>query len=261
MRTLRAILRLARIDSSFLAFLAILVPLFVSSGEFLSSLQKAVPMLFISICMYVANDLDDLEKDRMNHPNRPLPAGDLTPTFCAILYFVFLGLALLSTRYYVAPHAALLYYLFIIVVISYRFVVEYIPVAKAIYVAFGTLIPVFIIAAWYPDKLRLYTVAGATFFHILGREICMNILDRPADPVSIMHRFAPTRLASFGFSLNGLGLLLLVNQIRNVGHLVNLLFMTIFLGLSVLFWFKRGKYRLAITMTKIEMFLGLGFLA
>lgn len=93
-------------DSSVLAFLAIFLPLLVRTGNLAQSLGRAIPLLFVYMCAFIANDLDDVEKDRVNHPERSLPAGYVTPAVAAILYFACLALALFSTRHYVTPGLA-----------------------------------------------------------------------------------------------------------------------------------------------------------
>lgn len=260
MQILRAILRLTRLDSSLLAFLAIFLPLWVRTGSTAQSLSRAVPLLFSFMCTFIANDLDDVEKDRVNHPDRPLPAGQITPVLATILYFTCLALALFSIRYYVAPDVAFLYYALIALLISYGYIVDWLPSIKTLYVATVTTIPVLIVATFYPDQTRLYWVAVAAFFLVIGREICMDIRDRPGDPVSFMHRFRPAPLAAFAYFLELVGLLLLASQAGRAGNIVALLIMTALLAQSALLWFKFSRYRLAIILMKLQWFVGLYFL-
>jgi 4-hydroxybenzoate polyprenyltransferase len=86
--TLRAIARLTRLSSSLLSALAVFVAFLARTENFRLSLGNATPLLFIGMCTFIANDLEDLEKDRLIHPERPLPARNLTIEFAAILYFV-----------------------------------------------------------------------------------------------------------------------------------------------------------------------------
>jgi geranylgeranylglycerol-phosphate geranylgeranyltransferase len=242
-----------------LAFLAIFLPLFVRTGNSAQSLGRAIPLLFAYMCSFIANDLDDVEKDRLNHPDRPLPSGYITPAFAAILYFTCLALALFLTRHYVPPDTAFLYYALIAIHISYGYVVEGIPGLKALYVGAMNTMPVLIVATLFPE-VKLYVAAASIFFLVLGREICMDIRDRPGDAVSFMHRFRPTRLAIVGFSLQLIGLLLLGSQIRGLGDIVALLTMTVMLALSGLYWFKYARHWVAIIVMKIQWFVGLYFL-
>lgn len=243
-----------------LAFMAILLPLLVRTGDFAQSLGRAIPLLFVYMCAFIANDLDDIEKDRINHPERPLPSGQVTPALAATLYFACLGLALFSTDYYVSQGVAFLYYLLISLHISYGYLVESLPGLKAPYVGAMNTIPVLIVASQYPHEVRLHVATASTLLLIVGREICMDIRDRPGDSNSFMHRFGPTRLAIVGFSLQVIGLLLLASQIISVGDILAISAMTFVLALSGFCWFKFSRYWLAIIVMKVQWFVGLYFL-
>jgi geranylgeranylglycerol-phosphate geranylgeranyltransferase len=257
---LRAILRLTRLDSSLLGALAILLALLARTRNLGLSLGKAIPLFFIAICTFIANDLDDLERDRVNHPDRPLPSGHLTPEFAAVLYFVSLALGLFSTRYFVAQGIAFWYYCLITLSISYGYIVECFPSIKTAYVAAASSVPVLIIATSYPDEPRLYVVAGSVFLFILGREICLDIRDRAGDAVSYMHRFKPASLALVSFLVQVVGLLLLATHIRKPGEIAALLAMTFLLALAGVYWFRLASYRHATILMKIQLFVGLYFL-
>jgi geranylgeranylglycerol-phosphate geranylgeranyltransferase len=224
------------------------------------SLGKAIPLFFIAMCTFIANDLDDLERDRVNHPDRPLPAGHLTPEFAAVMYFVSLTLGLFSTRYFVAQDIAFWYYGLFILSISYGYIVDYLPSIKTPYVATAISVPVLIIARSYPNEPRLYVIAGSVSLFALGREICGDILDRPGDAVSYMHRFKPASLAFVSFFVQLIGLLLLATQIRSLVEIADLLAMTFLFALAGVYWFKLARYRQAILIMKIQLFVGLYFL-
>jgi geranylgeranylglycerol-phosphate geranylgeranyltransferase len=257
---LRAILRLIRPSSSILGGLAIFVALLGRTRNLGISFGKAIPLFFIAVCTFVANDLDDLERDRVNHPERPLPAGHLTPGVAAVLYFVSLVLALFSTRHFVAQDIAFWYYGLFILSISYGYVVECLPSLKAPYVAAATSVPVLIVARSYPDEPRLYVIAVCVFLFTLGREICGVILDRLGDPISYLHSFEPASLALVSFIVQVAGLLLLATQIRAQGETACLLAMTLLLALAGVYWFKSERYRRATLLMKIQLFIGLYFL-
>lgn len=260
MLILRAILRLTRLSSSLLGALAVFLPLLARTKNLGLSLGKAMPLLFIGICTFIANDLDDIEKDRVNHPERPLPARHLTPEFAVVLYFVSLALALFSTRYFVALDIAFWYYGLMTLSISYGYIVDSFPSIKTTYVAAASSVPVLIIATSYPHEPRLFAVAATAFLLTLGREICGDILDRAGDAVSYMHRFKPLSLAIFSFSLQLVGLLLLAFQIRGPGDTIDLIAMAFLLLWSSICWFMLARYRQATLLMKIQFFVGLYFL-
>lgn len=255
-----AILRLTRLDSSLLGFLVILIPFLVRTTDLSSSVGKAIPLLFIGMCAFIANDLDDQEADRVNHPDRPLPARHLSTTVAAVLLFVSLAAALFSTRQWVEPHTAFWYYALVTLSISYGYIVEYVPGAKAPYVAVVTSIPVMIVASSFPNEPRLRLVAGATVLLVFGREVCMDIADRAGDATSFIHKIKATSLAVIAFLLHTMGLLLLAIQVRTAGQVIDLLILAFLIGLSGVCWFKLGDRKKAIMLMKLQFIVGLYFL-
>jgi geranylgeranylglycerol-phosphate geranylgeranyltransferase len=258
--SLIAILRLTRPVLCLLGFLSIFLPFFVRTHELSLSFGRAIPVFLICMCTFIVNDLDDIEKDRVNHPKRPLPTGDVTPQIATFAYFISLGLALLTVRHYVPPRTAFWYYALIAVSISYGYLVDSLPSLKAPYVAAANTIPIIIVAVSYPNEGILQVVALSTFFHTLGREICMDIEDRAGDAVSLLHRFRPTPLAITAFLLASVGLLLLITQVRHLGDVAVLAAMASLLALAGVYWFKVEDYKHATATMKIQYFIGLYFL-
>jgi cytochrome bd-type quinol oxidase subunit 2 len=257
---LRAILQLTRLDSSLLGFFVIFIPVLRRTHDLGVSFGKAIPLLFICMCTFIANSLDDIERDQVNHPTRPLPSRQLTPTFAALLYFVCLGAALFSTRSYIAPDTAFWYYGLIILSISYSYIIEYFPAVKAPYVAALISATILTVAASYPNEKRLYILAAAVFLIACGREICMDIPDRAGDSKSVMHWFDPLPLAVVGFAFQTSALLLLASQARRPADIADIAVMALFLVLAAIYWFKMARYRYAIYLMKGQFIVGLYFL-
>jgi 4-hydroxybenzoate polyprenyltransferase len=255
-----AILRLTRPVLCLLGFLSIFLPFLVRTHELNRSFGRAIPVLFICMCTFIVNDLDDIEKDRVNHPERPLPSGDVTPQIATFAYFTSLGLALFAIRHYVPPRTAFWYYALIAVSISYGYLVKSLPSLKAPYVAAANTIPIIIVAASYPSEDILQVVALSTFFHTLGREICMDIEDRAGDAFSLLHKFHPTPLAIIAFLLASVGLVLLITQARHLSDVAVLAAMASLLALAGVYWFRTEDYKRATVTMKIQYFIGLYFL-
>jgi geranylgeranylglycerol-phosphate geranylgeranyltransferase len=257
----RSLLKLARLDSSLLVALAVFIPLFSRTKDLGLSLSKATPLLFIGMCTFIANDLDDIEKDQINHPERPLPSGTINPAFAAMLYFCCLAAALFTAKFYVQPEIAFLYYLLLMISISYRYIVDWFPGFKSPYVAGATSIPVLIVAASYPEEARLYLVAVSVFFFVLGRELCMDLVDRKGDGASFMHRIEAKHIEIAAIVAQLIGLLLLAIQVDKLLDVVDVLLIATLLVLSGRYWFKLASYKTAITLMKLQLFAGLYFLS
>jgi 4-hydroxybenzoate polyprenyltransferase len=213
------------------------------------------------MCTFIINDLDDAEKDRINHPDRPLPSGELKPAFVSVLYFCCLTAALLSIRFGVGTNSiSFLYYLGLIVAISYRYIVEYLPALKPIYVALASTGPVLIIVQYYPHETTLYPVAIAIFFFMLGRELCKDLPDRPGDPVSFLHSIEPRRIALISGVCQTAGIALMSLQVETMFGFLNILSMALMVVLSYVFWLRQGRLTTALGLMKGTIFLGLFFL-
>lgn len=262
MQRTRATLRLIRPYSSSLAILSILVPVFVRTRDLALSIERAVPLLFGAMCTYILNDLDDLEKDRINHPNRPLPSGQVSTAFVAVLYYVCLALALLTTHFYVGrTKSAFLYYVGFSACISYRYVVEYLPAFKPSYVAATTTIPILILMTFYPnDASSLAQTGVALFLSMMGRELCKDLPDRPGDPVSFLHKFDPTAVARFAFAMQGLAVMILCWQIRGLASSICMLAMVLVLAMAYVCWFHQNRQTVALGLMKTVALFGLYFL-
>ncbi|MGH9948959.1 MAG: UbiA family prenyltransferase, partial [Pyrinomonadaceae bacterium] len=244
-------------DTSLLGFLAIFLPAYSRTGDAATSAERAIPLLFICICTFVANDLDDVDKDRVNHPDRPLPSGVIPKSVAVVIYFVCLGLALLSTKNYIADSVSFWYYGLIILSTSYGYVVESLPSLKAPYVAVVATIPIIIVAFLHLNEPKLYFIAGAVFLMNLGREICMDIRDRPGDAKSFVQRLNPSFLTIAAFAFQMIGLCLLSTQIINAATLVCVVAMTLALVAAGVAWIRFARQRLAILLMKSQFFIGL----
>ena len=260
MRTLWAVLQLTRLDSSVLGFLSLFVPFYARTNDLALSIGRAIPLLFIWMCTFIANDLDDLERDQTNHPARPLPTGRLNSTFAGALYFICLALALFLTRRFVDQRIAFCYYALVCLSISYGYVVECLPSVKALYVAATMTVPLIIVALYYPDERRLNVVATAGFLFALGRELCMDIVDRAGDVVSWIHGIPAMPLAVVAFVAHAVGMTLLVGLAHGVRDSIAAVFMALVLLLSGLCWFSLKKQVAAYRLMKLQLLVGLYFL-
>jgi geranylgeranylglycerol-phosphate geranylgeranyltransferase len=107
-------------DTCVIVFLLIFLPTYYFSNNFVFSLTHALPLLTISICGFVINDLRDIEKDRKNHPNRPLPSSAISEIGASVIYFSLLGASLILIKLYVELPYVYLYLLFLIGLVNYN---------------------------------------------------------------------------------------------------------------------------------------------
>lgn len=261
LQSARAILSLARPDTSLLAFLAVFLPTLTRTNDLNLSFSRALPMLFISICTFIVNDIDDIEKDKINHPDRPLPSGQIGPALAVAAYYLFLVSALAAIRLLIAPgYIAFLHYSLLVLVISYGYVVDYLPAFKPAYVAIAASVPPFITSVYFRLEQQLAYVAVAFGIFTLGRELCKDLLDRPGDPVSVIHRIRPRQVAQLAFFLQLVGLAIVARQSSGKLDLLLILAMALVLGFACVNWFEWKHRKLSLMLMKAVAFLGLYFL-
>lgn len=260
MRTAGALLRLTRPDSSALIFLSVFLPLLVSTGFALESLKRALPTVFIAMCTFILNDIDDVEADRVNHPDRPLPSGLLLVRYATVFYFVCLALALYTTKLFIPGRTAFLYYLLVVIVLNYKYVVEHLPNFKAPYVASASTFPILIVVHFLPNASECFLVAGAAFLFVLGREGFLDYLDRAGDQISFISGRSRKSITLLGFALQGAGLMLLSPLVSHIADMVALGLMSILSMLSLLIWSRDKTPRDATRIMKVQMFCGMYFL-
>jgi geranylgeranylglycerol-phosphate geranylgeranyltransferase len=112
-----SVLQLTRIDSSLLAYASVFVPVYWSSNNISYALDYSVPVLPICMCGYVINDLHDIEKDRQNHPARPLPSNQISQTWASVIYFVLLAISLAPIKVFIKDEYVYLYLLLLLALI------------------------------------------------------------------------------------------------------------------------------------------------
>jgi len=169
--------QLTRLDTSSIAFLSLLIPLYYSTRDLQESVACSLPILTISMSGFVINDLHDIDKDRENHPSRPLPSDKISPISASILYFALLTISLVLLKAYIPPSQMYLYLLLLIGLINYNYVVAYVPALKDLYVAAVGIIPVLILSTLLPAKRGYVLVIACLFLFLLGREMLMDIED------------------------------------------------------------------------------------
>jgi len=261
-KALRGAIELVRPASSLLLFAILFVPLVSWSSDLLTSLLRSVPMLLIGMCTFIANDLDDVDSDKVNHPERPLPSRNISPMLAATLYFTCLGAALLTTRMFVPASVAFFYYLTITMTISYRYVVAFIPIVKAPYSAVTIAIPAIAVLHYKAGAPRAYLVVLAVFAFALGRELCMDVVDRAGDAMSALHRVDANYVAICAFTMQAASLFLIYasRATLDIWATVDLGAIGVLLAAALVCWFRFRLRDLATEVMKIQLLLGLYFL-
>lgn len=126
--------------------LFVYVPLFYDGKVTHLPSLLAVTGAFVLLCLmssavYIMNDLADIESDR-EHPakkDRPLPAGDLSPTVAAVAAVV-LAVFSLVAGYFISPALALILLAYLIVQIAYTFWLKHVVLLDVMVIASGFIL-------------------------------------------------------------------------------------------------------------------------
>src|ERR1051326_1660581 len=240
-RAISAIARISRIDTSLVVFLSLGVPLYFKVHSVELALAKSLPILAIAMCGFILNDIHDIERDRENHPDRPLPRKQLSETQAAVLYFSLLSTALVMLRIFVDVEEIFLYLLLLIALINYNYIVDYFPYLKNVYVACVGIIPLLILSLLLKRQDMMLATIPALFAFLLGREILMDVEDLRGDGTTLSRVFGPRVAIRAGFCLKaaaGATLLVLAsNNWMKICAVVMLGFDAAF----VLIWFKASQ--------------------
>jgi geranylgeranylglycerol-phosphate geranylgeranyltransferase len=237
----------------------VFLPVAAQSGTVSRSLAVSLPLLFIAMSTFILNDIDDVETDKVNHPERPLPSGQMVVRFATAVYFLSLALALFTTKIFVPGTVSFLYYLLLVLSINYKYVAEHFPSAKAIYVACASTFPI-LVAVSLLQSARLYPLVGATFFFVVGREFLLDYLDRPGDPKSLITNMSRKRLTLLAFAFQAAGLALLIQLAREEFDILAVCLIAALSLLSLFIWVASEKPGLATDVMKVQMYGGVYFL-
>jgi len=253
-------LRLSRIDSCILTSLTVFLPIFYHTNSLRIGISEAIPILPIMMCGFVANDINDIEKDSVNHPNRPLPSKEVSVIVAVVLYFVLLSISLILIKTNIQGILIIHYIVFLIGIINYNYIVEYFPWIKNFYVATIGIAPILIAIESSGLSIVYYCLAISFALFILGREILMDVHDAEGDSDSLALRFGKQKSIRLAFVIQSIGLAILIPLCSNVQKACLLGILILVTIIFVKMW-KEESYQHSIIMTmKLQMFLGLFFL-
>jgi geranylgeranylglycerol-phosphate geranylgeranyltransferase len=209
---------------------------------------------------FVINDLHDIEKDKTNHPHRPLPSQQVTPVAACILYFFLLTLSLVLIKANVEPTHTYIYLIFLVGLINYNYVVSYIPWLKDFYVATIGIFPLFILSSLLPEGRGHGPVIICLFLFLLGREMLMDIEDFGGDGETLVKKIGLGISAYAAFGAKFLGSLFLSRQIGDLWGAI-ILFAVVVSDLLFLFLWSRPTMRgVVLFCMKLQLLLGIYYL-
>jgi geranylgeranylglycerol-phosphate geranylgeranyltransferase len=266
-------IRIIRPVNAFLASVGVIL------GFWLSGIQAPYLHLLLlvvaTICALgfgnVINDIRDAESDKINHPQRPIPKGDISPVQ-ALIFIVILAVISL-----IAGKLVSLYHFFgvcapLILLLLYTLLLKGVPLIGNIVISILVSYSLIFGGLNSPGLHTLYLPAVLAFLLNLAREIVKDLQDREGDLKSGVSTTASLSEKTVTILLLIPGIiyipLMYLPFYLNHFHYTYLVICTVVLLPIHLFWLfflviknKMQNQSLISTLIKIEMLGGLAALA
>ena len=182
---LKAMLGMAHAPIGLFLILLVAIPLSLS-GSFHTGVFLALPFALAVMGSFPLNDCRDIEKDRVNKPHRPLPAGILRPRTALILGIGLEAAAIVCARFVSSSIGDFFFYVLLVIGASlYNVALKLFGPAKGIYTAIFLCMPFYFVAHRSSGLDDALFVFGVCLFFI-GRELYMDIPDVSGDSLAGM---------------------------------------------------------------------------
>jgi geranylgeranylglycerol-phosphate geranylgeranyltransferase len=176
--------RLLRLVSSVLLSALVFGAALFFSEDHTSAAAASLAVLFVSSGGFAANDLADIERDRVNTPTRPLPSGALTVREAVITTAVSFIAAVAVAAEYLDRRQFVWTCVYIISLLAYSRISNLIAFYKNVYVA--ALIASFALFGLDANSFTLCALmlAAVVFLFVFSGEVSGDIYDRNGDRVT-----------------------------------------------------------------------------
>jgi geranylgeranylglycerol-phosphate geranylgeranyltransferase len=185
MKTLKVYLKLLRINNALIAAVTVALGYWLSESPYNG--LSLVLLMIATICATgfgnVINDIHDIDSDRISHPNRPLPMGDLSIK-SAKIFSVMLILISLVCGFTVSITHGVATLIPLILLILYALCLKGTPLAGNIIVALLVAYSILYGALNAPGFSRMIYPALFAFLLNISREIIKDIQDEAGDKAS-----------------------------------------------------------------------------
>ncbi len=180
-----ALIRITRPHNAIVAGLTALLGYLIATGTLTSpSLVLAVIVVLITAAGNVINDVDNLEIDRINRPDRPIPSGEISlrvaKGYTAVLFVAGIALTTLTTSL-----CLLIALINSVILVAYATRLKRIPVLGNVAVAYLTA-SIFLFGgafAGIEGLVRNIPIAAITFLATIAREVLKDAEDVEGDAI------------------------------------------------------------------------------
>lgn len=184
-RKIKGVIQLFRPELSFAAGSCIIAGEIIALGSFPSIQNLFYGFMcgfFISSSALILNDYFDLEVDRINAPNRPLPAGIISPPEVIVLTIVATFLGLIASSI-ISIYALIVSIILWIIAVLYNWKLKETGLLGNFMVSFSVAITFILggIIVGNPWNKIVLTFSVMAFFIDLGEEIAADAMDIDGD--------------------------------------------------------------------------------
>jgi len=255
-----SLLKLSRAATSALVFAMVFVPYYVRTWDLWSSIVLATPIFTIAMCIFILNDINDVERDRINHPHRALPTGAISVKTAGIVYLLLFGISLILVRILIESGVHFVYLASFLLAINYNTIVNNLPKLKNPYVAFTTTVPLFIVNSALETATIPASVAIAMFLFVFGREMLMDVHDAPGDGETLAKWLTARRAAVIAFFLQAGAMVVLGLQLTSALRIISLSLILLLFAYILTRWTRPQARRSLIHLMKVQLVIALSFL-
>lgn len=183
MKKLITYLKLFRPASVLAMNLFLFIPILIISHDIKYSLLQTLPFILMLAGEIAFNDCCDVEKDKVNKPQRPLVSGNISIFYAKITSIcIIITSALLGFLVYHTSWQRIVCFLVVACILSvYNMKHPVIALLKTIVTALATIITLSFVYTYHSINSGGSFFLVSAFFFILGRELMMDIRDMDGD--------------------------------------------------------------------------------
>jgi geranylgeranylglycerol-phosphate geranylgeranyltransferase len=244
-----SIIRLIRFEKSFLSAFSIFLPALQKTKDVRLSLAYSIPIFTIMASAFIINDINDIERDFVNNPDRVLPQKLISTDFAITLYYFLLLLTLVIVKFLIPFNHVFLFMFYLILATNYNYLVNSFPYLKNFYVVLIMIAHLSIIFLLVPVNLFF---SGCILLNILSEEVLLDLRDLKGDGNTLPKIVGKKVMIRVAALLQLLQLALLIAYGKfNFVHL-SVILLTVSTQALLYFFWKQQQNRLVIWTLKAQ---------
>ncbi len=245
-----SVARLIRIEKSLLSAISVFLPAYLKTNDLGLSLSYSIPVFTIIAVGFIINDVNDIERDQVNNPERVLPQKLVTLNFAVFLYFFLLLITLIVVKVFIPFNHIFSFLLFVTLVTNYNYVVSAFPYLKNLYVVLITGVHLSIMFLLIPFNPYFFV---CTCLNILSQEMLLDLRDLNGDGSTFPKIVGKRMVIQIVMILQILQLLvLLINCKYEMQYWGLILFIILVQTLGYIFW-KKEHLSYTINTLKVQI--------